>query len=236
MAKRHPGQGGVPRDAALLPAASSSSPACESLLGHAADAAELDGRRIRRDRPRVGRPAARAGDSGPRPSESPELRRRAAAWPAGRRLGRDRRRRRHRIRRRRIPESRCRPCADEPRHPGVHARVGHRHDARRRAAASCRRRSSASPREIWLLQRKPTPPGRDLGKTTGWVHRLALKRRGVRMLAGVAYERIDDRGLAITQGGESRAARGRSRRHLRRPGTAARTRRGPRGRGRQGRT
>ncbi len=61
-----------------------------------------------------------------------------------------------------------------------------------------------SPREIWLLQRKSTPPGRDLGKTTGWVHRLALKRRGVRMMAGVSYERIDDRGLAITQGGESR--------------------------------
>ena len=38
----------------------------------------------------------------------------------------------------------------------------------------------SSPREIWLLQRKPTPPGRDLGKTTGWVHRLALKRRGVK--------------------------------------------------------
>ena len=61
-----------------------------------------------------------------------------------------------------------------------------------------------APREIWLLQRKPTPPGRDLGKTTGWVHRLALKRRGVKMMAGVTYERIDDRGLAITQGGESR--------------------------------
>jgi 2,4-dienoyl-CoA reductase (NADPH2) len=61
-----------------------------------------------------------------------------------------------------------------------------------------------SPREIWLLQRKPTPPGRDLGKTTGWAHRLALKRRGVRMLAGVAYERIDDKGLWVTQGGERR--------------------------------
>ena len=62
----------------------------------------------------------------------------------------------------------------------------------------------SSPREIWLLQRKPTPPGRDLGKTTGWVHRLALKRRGVKMVAGVTYERIDDRGLAIKQGGEPR--------------------------------
>jgi 2,4-dienoyl-CoA reductase (NADPH2) len=59
----------------------------------------------------------------------------------------------------------------------------------------------SSPREIWLLQRRPTPPGRDLGKTTGWVHRLALKRRGVRMLAGVTYIGIDDQGLAIEQGG-----------------------------------
>jgi 2,4-dienoyl-CoA reductase (NADPH2) len=61
-----------------------------------------------------------------------------------------------------------------------------------------------SPRQIWLLQRKPTPPGRDLGKTTGWIHRLALKRRGVRMLAGVAYRGIDERGLSIAQGGEER--------------------------------
>jgi 2,4-dienoyl-CoA reductase (NADPH2) len=53
-------------------------------------------------------------------------------------------------------------------------------------------------REIWLLQRKPTAPGRDLGKTTGWIHRTALKRRGVRMLAGITYEGIDDAGLHIT--------------------------------------
>jgi 2,4-dienoyl-CoA reductase (NADPH2) len=64
--------------------------------------------------------------------------------------------------------------------------------------------AASMPRTIWLLQRKPTPPGRDLGKTTGWVHRLALKRRGVRILAGVAYVRIDDGGLTITQAGESR--------------------------------
>jgi len=63
---------------------------------------------------------------------------------------------------------------------------------------------TASPREIWLLQRKATPPGRDLGKTTGWVHRLALKRRGVRMLAGVEYLGIGDRGLEIAQAGERR--------------------------------
>jgi 2,4-dienoyl-CoA reductase (NADPH2) len=62
----------------------------------------------------------------------------------------------------------------------------------------------ASPREIWLLQRKATPPGRDLGKTTGWVHRLTLKRRGVRMLAGVEYLGIGDRGLEIALGSEKR--------------------------------
>jgi len=64
--------------------------------------------------------------------------------------------------------------------------------------------AGSMPRIIWLLQRKPTPPGRDLGKTTGWIHRLALKRRGVRMMAGVSYERIDDDGLRIAIGTESR--------------------------------
>jgi 2,4-dienoyl-CoA reductase (NADPH2) len=59
-----------------------------------------------------------------------------------------------------------------------------------------------SPREIWLLQRRSSPPGRDLGKTTGWAHRLTLRRRGVRMLAGVTYECIDDAGLTIRHGTE----------------------------------
>jgi 2,4-dienoyl-CoA reductase (NADPH2) len=54
-----------------------------------------------------------------------------------------------------------------------------------------------SPREIYLLQRKASKPGEGLGKTTGWIHRTALRRRGVRMLAGVAYRRIDDAGLHI---------------------------------------
>ncbi|GAB5412823.1 MAG: NADPH-dependent 2,4-dienoyl-CoA reductase [Congregibacter sp.] len=53
-------------------------------------------------------------------------------------------------------------------------------------------------RQIFLLQRKPTSPGRGLGPTTGWTHKLALKRRGVHMLKGVRYDRIDDHGLHIT--------------------------------------
>jgi len=56
-------------------------------------------------------------------------------------------------------------------------------------------------REIWLLQRKATKPGKGLGKTTGWVHRLSLRQRGVRMLAGVQYHRIDDEGLHIHHDG-----------------------------------
>ncbi|GMU69186.1 MAG: NADPH-dependent 2,4-dienoyl-CoA reductase [Steroidobacteraceae bacterium] len=59
-------------------------------------------------------------------------------------------------------------------------------------------------REIHLLQRKVSKPGDGLGKTTGWIHRTTLKRRGVHMLAGVGYERIDDAGLHITSGSESR--------------------------------
>jgi 2,4-dienoyl-CoA reductase (NADPH2) len=56
-----------------------------------------------------------------------------------------------------------------------------------------------SAREIWLLQRKP---GKTLGKTTGWIHRLSLKNRGVHMLGGVNYERIDDHGLHISIDGK----------------------------------
>ncbi|MER3546614.1 MAG: NADPH-dependent 2,4-dienoyl-CoA reductase, partial [Rhodanobacteraceae bacterium] len=61
-----------------------------------------------------------------------------------------------------------------------------------------------SPREIWLLQRTPGRPGKRLNKTTGWVHRAALKAKGVQMLGGVTYERIDDAGLHIRVGGEPR--------------------------------
>jgi len=54
-----------------------------------------------------------------------------------------------------------------------------------------------SPREIFLLQRKPTPAGKTLGTTTGWAIRAELARRGVKILVGASYERIDDAGLHI---------------------------------------
>jgi 2,4-dienoyl-CoA reductase (NADPH2) len=54
---------------------------------------------------------------------------------------------------------------------------------------------ATSGRTITLLQRKTTPVGISLGRTTGWTHRLTLTRRGVRMVNGVEYLRIDDAGL-----------------------------------------
>jgi 2,4-dienoyl-CoA reductase (NADPH2) len=59
-------------------------------------------------------------------------------------------------------------------------------------------------RDIWMLQRKTTKPGKDLGKTTGWVHRLSLRTRGVKMLAGVRYKRIDNFGLHIEHYGKDK--------------------------------
>jgi len=59
-----------------------------------------------------------------------------------------------------------------------------------------------SPREIYLLQRKVSKPGKGLGKTTGWIHRASLKQREVKMVPGVAYHKIDDRGLHISVAGE----------------------------------
>ena len=59
-----------------------------------------------------------------------------------------------------------------------------------------------SPREVWLLQRKDSKVGEGLAKTTGWIRRALLKRRGVRMIPGVEYERIDDAGLHIKVDGQ----------------------------------
>jgi 2,4-dienoyl-CoA reductase (NADPH2) len=56
----------------------------------------------------------------------------------------------------------------------------------------------ASPaRELWLLQRKSSKVGEGLAKTTGWIRRTLLKKRGVSMIAGVEYVSIDDDGLHV---------------------------------------
>jgi 2,4-dienoyl-CoA reductase (NADPH2) len=56
---------------------------------------------------------------------------------------------------------------------------------------------SPSPRQIFLLQRKSTKVGAGLGKTTGWAHKAGLMMKGVKMIAGVEYKKIDDQGLHI---------------------------------------
>ncbi|MEV0966130.1 NADPH-dependent 2,4-dienoyl-CoA reductase [Streptomyces sp. NPDC049910] len=60
------------------------------------------------------------------------------------------------------------------------------------------------PRTVHLLQRKASKVGAGLGKTTGWIHRAELRHRGVTMVAGAAYDRIDDEGLHITVDGTAR--------------------------------
>lgn len=52
--------------------------------------------------------------------------------------------------------------------------------------------------QVYLLQRKLRKHGADLGKTTGWIHREHLKHQGVKMLAAVSYEKIDEQGLHIS--------------------------------------
>ena len=58
-----------------------------------------------------------------------------------------------------------------------------------------------SGRQVYLMQRKSTRVGRGLGKTTGWTHRMSLDKRGVQMINGIDYEKIDDQGLHVTVGG-----------------------------------
>ncbi len=62
-------------------------------------------------------------------------------------------------------------------------------------------------REIYLLQRKTTPLGAGLGKTSGWVHRAQLKKHNVRMLRGVQYKAITDEGLWIETAGQDQLLR-----------------------------
>ncbi|MGR3541004.1 MAG: oxidoreductase [Hasllibacter sp.] len=55
-------------------------------------------------------------------------------------------------------------------------------------------------RQVTLVQRKTGKHGKGLGKTTGWIHRAALAMKDVKMVGGVTYERIDERGLWVDRG------------------------------------
>ena len=60
----------------------------------------------------------------------------------------------------------------------------------------------ASPRRVYLLQRKESKVGANLGKTTGWIHRTGLKARRVGMQSSVSYNKIDDAGLHVSVEGQ----------------------------------
>ncbi|AUX86661.1 NADPH-dependent 2,4-dienoyl-CoA reductase [Acinetobacter sp. ACNIH2] len=62
-------------------------------------------------------------------------------------------------------------------------------------------------REIYLLQRKTTPLGIGLGKTSGWVHRAQLKKHAVRMLRGVQYKAVTNEGLWVETNGQDQLLR-----------------------------
>ncbi|MGB3071382.1 MAG: NADPH-dependent 2,4-dienoyl-CoA reductase [Ottowia sp.] len=59
-------------------------------------------------------------------------------------------------------------------------------------------------RTVTLFQRGETRPGARLGKSTGWIHRTKLTRRGVDTITGCTYQRIDHEGLHYSVAGEPR--------------------------------
>jgi 2,4-dienoyl-CoA reductase (NADPH2) len=61
----------------------------------------------------------------------------------------------------------------------------------------------APARKVTLLQRKTSKVGAGLGKTTGWIHRAGLVAKGVNMIPGCTYERIDASGVHITIDGQA---------------------------------
>lgn len=62
-------------------------------------------------------------------------------------------------------------------------------------------------RQVTLLQRKAQKLGKNLGKTTGWIHRAGLQMKNVQMIGGVNYEKIDAQGLHVSFGDGREAPR-----------------------------
>ncbi|HNI70112.1 MAG TPA: NADPH-dependent 2,4-dienoyl-CoA reductase, partial [Marmoricola sp.] len=57
-------------------------------------------------------------------------------------------------------------------------------------------------RQVYLVQRKATPIGIKMGKTSGWAHREVLKQSGVTLISGATYNAVDEFGLDITVNAE----------------------------------
>jgi len=61
-----------------------------------------------------------------------------------------------------------------------------------------------SPREVYLLKRSGGKHGKNLGKTTGWIHRASLKMKDVKHLSNCEYKKVDEQGFHINVNGESK--------------------------------
>lgn len=55
--------------------------------------------------------------------------------------------------------------------------------------------------DVHMFQRSPGKLGAGLGKTTGWIHRMELKKAGVTMHAGVEYISLDETGMSYSENG-----------------------------------
>ncbi|MEZ5631924.1 MAG: NADPH-dependent 2,4-dienoyl-CoA reductase [Burkholderiaceae bacterium] len=64
--------------------------------------------------------------------------------------------------------------------------------------------TARSGRSVVLLQRGVGKVGRGLGRTTGWIKRRMLERRGVLMMTDAGVDAVDEDGVLIRQGGEIR--------------------------------
>ena len=63
--------------------------------------------------------------------------------------------------------------------------------------------AEGSKRTVVMLQRGTKKPGARLGKSTGWIHRTKLTKRGVTSVSGCSYEKIDEQGLHYSVNGEA---------------------------------
>ena len=60
-----------------------------------------------------------------------------------------------------------------------------------------------SQRKVVMFQRGAKKIGARLGKSTGWIHRTKLNKRGVTAVSGCTYEKIDEKGLHYSTNGET---------------------------------
>ncbi|MDP2575520.1 NADPH-dependent 2,4-dienoyl-CoA reductase [Vibrio penaeicida] len=63
---------------------------------------------------------------------------------------------------------------------------------------------SVSDKTVWVLQRRNGRVGKGPGKTTGWIHKRTLEKRGVNLIGGVQYQRLNGKGLYIEHQGDEK--------------------------------